>query len=217
MALADRVHVNMTSSSTDDLARAEGLIRQALTISPRLPQAHFAKGQVLRARSRFAEAIPEYEMVISSNRNWAFAIYALGQCKFLTGSMQEAIPLGDKAIRLSPRDPYISRWYNWIGRVHLLQSRTEEAIRWFEKARSASEGAANVGVVHASLAAAYALNSEVERATAELAEARRLSIDGRYSSVARLKAARDFGVPEVRALFEATFFTGLRKAGLPEE
>jgi len=216
-ALADRVHVNMTSSTADDLARAERLIRQALTASPRLPQARFAKGQVLRAQSRFADAIPEYEMVIASNRNWAFAIYALGQCKFLTGSIQEAIPLADRAIRLSPRDPYISRWYNWIGRVHLLQSRTEEAIRWFEKARSASEGAANVGVVHASLAAAYALKGEIERATAELAEARMLSIDGRYSSIARLKAARDFGVPEVRALFEATFFTGLRKAGMPEE
>ena len=101
--------------------------------------------------------------------------------------------------------------------MHLLQSRTEEAIRWFEKARSAYAGEDNVGTVHASLAAAYALKGEVERATVELAEARRLSIDGRYSSIARLKAARDFGVPQVRALFEATFFTGLRKAGMPEE
>jgi hypothetical protein len=26
-----------------------------------------------------------------------------------------------------------------------------------------------------------------------------------------------FGVPKVRALFDATFFVGLRKAGMPEE
>jgi TolB-like protein len=213
-ALADRVHVNMTSSGAADLTRAEALISQALAISSHFPQAHFAKGQVLRAQSRYADAIPEYEAAIASNRNWAFAIYGLSQCKFLTGSMQEAIPLAEQAIRLSPRDPLIPRWYNWIGRVHLLQSRTKEAIRWFEKARSADAG---IAFVHASLAAAYGLNGEVDRAAAELAEARRLSIDGRFSSIARLNAARDFGVPEVRALHETTFFTGLRKAGMPEE
>ena len=51
----------------------------------------------------------------------------------------------------------------------------------------------------------------------ELAEARRLSVDGRYSSVTRLKAVGYFGVPKVRALFEGTFFAGLRLAGMPEE
>jgi hypothetical protein len=48
--------------------------------------------------------------------------------------------------------------------------------------------------------------------------ARRLS-DGRYSIIAGLKAvlAGNFRVPEIRALYEATFFVGLRKAGMPEE
>jgi hypothetical protein len=32
-----------------------------------------------------------------------------------------------------------------------------------------------------------------------------------------LKAAQYFGVPAVRALFEATYLVGLRKAGMPEE
>jgi hypothetical protein len=31
------------------------------------------------------------------------------------------------------------------------------------------------------------------------------------------KAAEDFGAPKTRALVEATFFAGLRKAGMPEE
>jgi hypothetical protein len=50
----------------------------------------------------------------------------------------------------------------------------------------------------------------------ELAEARRLDSGDRYSSIARLTAAEDFGVPKIRALFEATYFAGLRKAGIPE-
>jgi hypothetical protein len=35
-------------------------------------------------------------------------------------------------------------------------------------------------------------------------------------SIARLKRG-DWGVPKIRALFEATYFAGLRKAGMPEE
>jgi hypothetical protein len=71
--------------------------------------------------------------------------------------------------------------------------------------------------VRAFLASAHALNSDTERATAELAEARRLSADDRYTSITRVKATRYWGIPKIRALFEATYFAGLRKAGMPEE
>jgi TolB-like protein/Tfp pilus assembly protein PilF len=213
-ALADRVYDQITDSTPADVTRAEGLIGRALAASWRSPQAHFAKGRVLLAQGRPEEAIPELETAIAFNRNWALAMEALGVCKFLTGSTEEAIPLVERAIRLSPRDPCITRWYNIIGRVHLLQSRTAEAILWLEKALRAGPGYA---APHAALAAACALSGKTERAVAELAEARRLSGDGRFASVARLKAARYWGVPKVRALFETTFFAGLRKAGMPEE
>jgi predicted Zn-dependent protease len=97
--------------------------------------------------------------------------------------------------------------------VHLLQSRTEEAIVWLEKARSAN---GKLPVVHAYLASTYALKGEAERAAAEFAEAQRLS-NNHYPTIASLKAGRYFGVPKIRALYEATFFVGLRKAGMPEE
>jgi len=41
--------------------------------------------------------------------------------------------------------------------------------------------------------------------------------DDRYSSIARLKAFGYFGIPKIRALYEATYFAGLRKASMPEE
>jgi hypothetical protein len=71
--------------------------------------------------------------------------------------------------------------------------------------------------IHAALASAYGLKGDTERAAAELAEARRLVSDDRYSSLAHLKASGYFGVPTIRALFETTYFAGLRKAGMPEE
>jgi hypothetical protein len=103
-----------------------------------------------------------------------------------------------------------------IGTVHLLQSRTDEAIVWLEKGRSALPG---IPHDRSRLASAYALRGQIERATAELAEARRLAVDGRFSSIARLKAVPGpwWGVPKARALFEATYFAGLRKAGMPDE
>jgi adenylate cyclase len=213
-ALTARVQDNMTDSPAADLARAEALAGQALAASPGSPLAHYAKGQVLRTQNRYNEAIPEYETVLALNRNWVQAYAHIGQCKLYTGSIEEAIPLIEQSIRLSPRDPVIGVFHSRIGLVHLLQSRTDEAIIWLEKARSAMPAQA---YARAHLASAYALKGETERAAAELAEARRLSADDRYSSIARLQAVGYFGVPKIRALFEATYFVGLRKAGMPEE
>ena len=124
-----------------------------------------------------------------------------------------AIPAQERAIRLSPRDPKIWSYYFWTGLPHLLQSRIDEAISWFEKARSANP---EHPVPHAYLASAYALKGEGEQAVTERDQARKLCGDERYSSIARLKALGAFGAPKIRALFEATYLTGLRKAGMPE-
>jgi len=212
--LAGRAGEGWADSSAADIARAEGLANQALAASPRSPVAHYAKGQVLRVQGRCEEAIAEYETAISLDRNLVFPIAALGWCKLLTGSIEEVIPRIEQAIRLSPRDPAMSNWYRWIGFAHLLQSRIDEATLWFERARNANPARPDV---RASLASAYGLKGRTDRAATELAEARRLNSDDRYSSIARLKAAQYFGVPKVCAWFEATYFAGLRLAGMPEE
>ena len=215
-ALAIRVVGDMTASSAADIERAKGLSEQALATSPRSPLAHYAKGQLLRAQRRYAEAIPEYETLLALDRNWVYAFFALGQCKLYTGSIEETIPLVKQAIRLSPRDPSLGLWYWQIALVHLLQSRTDEGINWLEKARNHTPAHS---MIRAQLAAAYALGGETERAAVELTEAERLSTRARFKSIARLKAAGPyFGLsPKIRALYEATFFAGLRKAGMPEE
>ena len=213
-ALAGRTLNNLADSAAADMARAEALVGQALMAAPRSPLAHYAKGQVLRAQGRAEEAITEYGTMLAFNPNSVAAIAQLAWCKFYAGSIEEVIPLLEQAIRLSPRDPGIDNCYYRIGRVHLLESRTDEAIVWLEKARS---GNPESPPHHAYLASAYALKGETEGAAAKLAEARKLARDGRYSSIAGLRAVGYFGVPKIRALFEATYFAGLRKAGMPEE
>jgi len=213
LSLACRVINQMTDTTAADIARTQILVGQALAASPRSATVHFAKGEVLRAQKRYDEAIPEYERVLAFDRNSVSALVALGHCKLMSGSIEELIPLMERAIRLSPRDPQIAVMYYRIGEVHLLQSRNDEAISWLEKARSAN---LELEYVHTFLASAYALKGETERAAAELAEARRLVGDDRYSTIAHLKAGY-LGVPKIRALFEATYLVGLRKAGIPEE
>jgi adenylate cyclase len=212
--LAARALDGMTDSSAADIARAEGLVDQALAASPRNALAHLTKGRVLRAQNRWEEAVLEVEAALALNRNFVGALNELGWCKICTGPLDEVIPLEEQAIRLSPRDPDIRWRYFRIGIVHLLQSRLDEAIVWLGKARNAMP---SVPIVRSGLASAYALRGETDRAAAELAEARRLSSDDRYSSIARLRAVGYWGVPKIEALVEATYFAGLRRAGMPKE
>jgi adenylate cyclase len=214
--LAGHVMRGLSDSPAAEIKRAENLAAQALAISPRSPLAHLAKAQVLRAQRRYEEAIPEYETVLAFNRNSPFAIAALGECKLWTGSFDEAILLQEQAIRLSPRDPIIGAFYLRIGTAHMLQSRPDEAIPWLERARSVHP---EIAGHHSWPAAAYALRGDIGRAVAGLAEARRLIGDGRFSSIASLKAVGVYAglKTPIRALMEATYFAGLRLAGMPEE
>jgi tetratricopeptide (TPR) repeat protein len=214
--LVGRASNQMSGTDADDIARADQLIAQALAISPSNPNAHYAKGFLLAEQNRRVEAIPEFEAVVASDRNWAAAIAQLGRCRFFAGSIEELIPAQEKAIRLSPRDPLTFAWCFWIGQAHLLQSSTDEAIVWFEKAHSANAAHPSV---HAWIASAYALKGKSERAVSEFAKARRLS-GGRLSSIARFQGGwgEQAGVArKIRTLRENTFLAGLRKAGVPEE
>jgi TolB-like protein/DNA-binding winged helix-turn-helix (wHTH) protein len=213
-SLAGRALEAMTNSRTADIERAANLAQQALAAAPRSPLAHYAKGQALRAQGRYEEAIPEYETAISVWRNWVTAISALADCKLMVGPIEEVISLQKRALRLDPRDPLIGNMYGRMGSAYLLQSHLDEAIFWLEKARDANPVRYPP---HASLAAAYGLRGEIERAAAELAEARRLVGDDRFSSIARLKSIGAYWGPRTLPLREATYFVGFRKAGMPEE
>jgi adenylate cyclase len=215
-ALARRVLNGLSDARAADLERAKQLSEHALAASFRSPLAHIAKAHLLRTQRRYSEAIPEYETALAYNRNYVYAYFALGKCKLYTGSIEETIPLVERAIRLSPRDPELGVWYKQIGHVHLLQSHTDEAVIWLQKARNHT---AEHPTIRGDLASAYALNGETERGAAQLTKARRLSPDDRYSSIARLKEVRNFQAltPQIRALSESTYYAGLRRVGMPEE
>jgi adenylate cyclase len=223
--LAGRVLDGKSDAPADDVARAEALLASALAASPRSPFLHHNKGQVLRARAqgpfgldanartlRFADAIPEYEIMLAANPNHVNALGHLGWCKIMTGAVDEGIQFLEKAARLSPRDPNLFLWSFRIGHAHLFQSRTDDAIAWVEKSRRANPGFPST---RWALAAAYGLKGETDRAAAELAEALRLTNPS--STIAGFRIKSTFNTPILHDRFENTYVAGLRKAGLPEE
>ncbi len=210
--LVVRVLDELSDFPNVDLARAQELVGRALAAAPNSSLAHHVMGQVLRAQSRCKEAIPEYETAIMLDRSRAPSYAHVGWCKFLTGSVEEAVPYFHQAIRLSPHDPGIAAWYGRLGVVDLLQSHTDEALAWLEKARSVNP---RLPFVHAYLAAAYAIKGDLERARTELGEAQKLSEN--YASLSGVKKSTWYDNPKIRAFAEATYFPGLRRAGLSED
>jgi TolB-like protein/DNA-binding winged helix-turn-helix (wHTH) protein/Flp pilus assembly protein TadD len=213
--LAGRVSANMSDMATADIQRAGDLAEQAAAAAPRSPLAHMAKAQVLEAQNRCDEAVHEYETVLTLNRNFLPAYFHIGGCKLVSGSIEETIPFVERAIRLSPSDPDIGFWSLAIGRAYFMEGRTDQGVTWLEKARGANPA---VPTTRAWLASALALDGKAERAATELAEARRLSSDDRYSSIASIaRLTAGSWAPKAHALLEITYVAGLRKAGMPEE
>ena len=209
--LVVRVLDELSDFPSLDLRRARDLDDRALAAAPNSALAHYVKGQVLRAQARCAEAIPEYETAIALDRSRAPAYAHVGWCKFLSGSLDGAIPAIEQAIRLSPHEPGIAVWYGRIGVMELLQGNIDEALGRLEKARSEN---ARLPFVHAFLAAAYARKGDTERAAEELAEAQRLSPG--YANLSTVEKSIWYDNAKIRALAEANYFPALRRAGLRE-
>jgi tetratricopeptide (TPR) repeat protein len=214
--------------SRESRAEAIALFEQALALDPQSVEAQSWLAIALMARvldnmagsaaaniSR-AENVAE-QALVASPRSW-LAHFAKGQVFRAQDRYEEAALEYETVIALN------RNWADAYSHVGWCKSMTGS----LEALIPAQEKACNASTLHAIvltfLASAYALEGRTERAAVVLAEACKLSRDGRCSSIARLKAdgiswgsSGYWGTPTIRTLFEATYFAGLRKAGMPEE
>ena len=111
-------------------------------------------------------------------------------------------PIYEQAMRLSPRDPRLGQWHNFMADAELGLGHYDGAI---EEASMAIDAGYRTYFTYLNLAAAHAFKGEMDEAKTALAEARRL-----YPklSVKWLTGRK----PILQPAFEV-----LRKAGLPEE
>ena len=212
----------MTDSAAADIARAEELAEQALAASPRSSDAHYGERSGAARAGPVRGGDPRVRNGHRAQSQSRVSQYPpSANASSLPGPWRKRSRSQQQAIRLSPRDPLIGQLR--ISELGLCICCNRAPTRRSSGSKRRAAPSRNIRMLTPLLASAYALQGEAERAATELAAARKLSSDDRYSSIARLTAAGFlavpgyFGVPKVRALFETTYFAGLRKAGMPEE
>jgi adenylate cyclase len=201
-----------TSRRADELL-AEKLLLEALERDTNRPSAHYAFGMLRRVQNRLDEARMEFETTIALDRNHARAYFRLGQTLNFLGQMEAGISYIEKSIRLNPRDPNIARPYAILGIGHFLLGRVDQGIDLLRQARVANP---RFWWLHLMLAGALGFKGDVDGARSAVAEAMRLKPD--VSSLAQFHAQMPWGTnPRYMRLAEPTLYTGLRRAGFPDE
>jgi len=216
--LAITAHGLFNANDDAKLKRAAELADAALAEWSNDAETHFTKGLVLRLQGDCLNAMPEFERAIAIDRYHTAAYSRLAYCRFVTGQFGDVAALEDRAIRLDALGYGLIEYYRQIGMVELLQAHVDQAVFWLEKSRAAiairpSEGGYET---YSDLAAAYALNGDAGHAAAALAEARKTpEFPASVAQMCRQSPlCKD---PKVKAITEATYFRGLRLAGLSEE
>jgi tetratricopeptide (TPR) repeat protein len=120
----------------DRTDEAMELLRRLAAEHPGAPQPHARLGDLLRARSRFAEAAAEYDQAIArlsnpSAQDWP-VFYARGIAYERSGRWERAEADFKRALELSPEQPYVLNYlgYSWVEQGQNLA----EARRMLERA-----------------------------------------------------------------------------------
>jgi len=149
------------------LEEAERAVREALVLDPYSYLAHFAKGFIYRAKGENPAALDAFAQALKLNHNFARGYAQEANELINLGRPEEAPPLVEKAIKLSPRDPSLGVFYWNLGRANFFANRYRAAIPWLRKA---VELRPNLWHNWLYLVSAYALVGEDEEARKTLAE-----------------------------------------------
>jgi TolB-like protein len=210
-ANATMSEVNMYASAdrAGQIRAAEAAATKALALMPDSADAHVTYGTVLYAMRAPERALREFNLAISLDGNLAIAHAYVGVMKFLLGRAQETRAHVEKAMRLSPRDPFLFQWHFFIGLADVYLGRV---VRGIESLRKTVEINPNWGHSHFMLSGALALAGLLEEAAEVCAVARRLAP---HFTIAKFRAEAVSDNPVFLAQREH-FYEGLRLAGVPE-
>jgi len=211
-ALSGNVLDGFSDAPENDLRRSDELVSAVLAANPNNFLAHAVKAQILRAQKRYDEAIVEYETAIALNPTCLGCLIHLARAKILIGEPAAAIPLLNRALLISPRDPQIGFMHYRLGLANLLLGNTDEAIRWYKTAVLIYYERADA---YLELGAALSLKGETAAAQAALAEAAKLHPERMTIASVRKRLLSER--PKFVELWEQTIIEGLRKLRLPEE
>jgi adenylate cyclase len=191
-----------SDAPTDYETKVLGQASRAIALAPDNVRAYFVKALYLAGSHRPAEALGAADAGLAVNPNFVLLLSPRSQAENGLGRFEQAKADAGRAIRLSPRDPYIGIFRMVTAFADLGLGQVDAAIDEF---RQTIDSGYRTYFVYAGLAAAYAQAGRIDQAKTALAEARRL-----YPKLTvKWWIDHNPGTPAV--------LDGLRKAGLPEE
>lgn len=111
----------------DELHQALAESQAAIAIEPQDAFNRFALGRSLSLLCRYPEAEAELKQAIEANRSFAQAYFALAFCLTVWDKPAAALPLYEKAVRLSPQDPHLWTFHHMRSVALFRGDRLEEA------------------------------------------------------------------------------------------
>ena len=93
------------------------------------PWAHLALGSALLFKRRFEDSLGAFESALSLNPNFSLAQGYYGLTLSYCGRWQEACVAAQRALRLSPRDPFAAIFCGIAAYSHFVGRNYDEAIR----------------------------------------------------------------------------------------
>jgi adenylate cyclase len=204
------------SQSTDppaDIGRADELVARALAIDPDSYTAHVGKAYVLIAQKRTEEAIVEAERALVLNPSFMDAYIALEEANNFLGRPDRALELADKAIRLSPRDPYLWVFFHDKGWAFFMKGEYGQAIEWLRRATAIGPHNFTLLLLSSSLALTG------HHTEAHESMKRYLALDSvKSTTIAQLRVQQlSLADNPDWVAYNERLFDGLRQAGMPEQ
>ncbi|MCZ6889171.1 MAG: tetratricopeptide repeat protein, partial [Gammaproteobacteria bacterium] len=164
-----------------------------------------AMGMVNMYERRTEEAVHYFERAVEIDPHEAENYALIGNALGLAGDYEGAVERVEQALKLSPRDTFMSTWYNHLAMAAVAANRDADAESW---ARATIErGPPGFPGGYRTLAVALAHLDRIEEARGALARLRELLPD---VSVAELREALPITHPE----HLERYLDGLKKAGL---
>jgi adenylate cyclase len=191
-----------TNPEIDYDAKILGQADRSIALAPDNMNAYGAKSLYLNISLRPNDALRVADAGLAVDPNSAYLYGVRSTAETYLRQFEQARSDVEQAMRLSPRDPRMGQFHNFMADPELGLGHFDTAI---DEANKAIDAGYRNWYSHLNLAAAHALKGDIEQAKAPLAEALRLNPK---LSVKWLTARK----PVLRPAFDA-----LRKAGLPEE
>jgi adenylate cyclase len=191
-----------------DAAAAVGLARRALAIDSGEAAAIAMAGFVLTLVGHdYDGGRQATERALALNPNSPTVCWMAGWVILLAGDPQDAVPIFERSLRLSPSDPQADFLLNGLGMSHLVMGRPKEA---FECASRSIAMKPDVDVAYYVLVPACGYLKRTEDAARAIAKLQSLAPGITVASIRER-------IPMRNEAHMTALLDGLRKAGLPEQ